>query len=117
MPYAVHFRFCILFFHYCYYTAFFCFCRYPVSQACRKLRQVDFFKYSSKCITVRYSVWKFQKFCQILLTAFAKCLNIGKSFPSTYYGTQNYDYDTFELMTDIFISCPSWLFDIFDSFF
>ena len=78
---------------YCNRSTAVSFDRYPIYQAWRKFRRVQFLKYSSECITVRYSIRKFKKFRQIFLTTFAKRLHIGKIFPSADDRTQAYDYD------------------------
>ncbi len=78
-----------------------------------KVRRVQFFKYSSECVTIRYTIRKFKKFQQIFLSTFTKRLHICKIFSSAYYGTQSYDYDVFELMTNIPISGSSRLFYVF----
>lgn len=94
----------------------FALCRQPVVQVARKLRRVQLFKNAAECITVRYTVRKFEKISQKILSFLTKLFYISEVLPSAYYGTHSND-DILKLMADVSVSRSPRLSDIFHLFF
>ena len=94
----------------------FALCRQPVVQAARKLRRVQLFKNAAECITVRYTVRKFEKISQKILSFLTKLFYISEVLPSAYYGTHSND-DILKLMADVSVSRSPRISDIFHLFF
>ena len=94
----------------------FALCRQPVVQAARKLRRVQLFKNAAECITVRYTVRKFEKISQKILSFLTKLFYISEVLPSAYYGTHSND-DNLKLMANVSVSRSPRLSDIFHLFF